>query len=150
MPHAREPDASDLMVILQAEAKRDAPILARGLFSKGGPDVEQVSRPAFIAQVKEAWQNGAPQPDGSVMPAPVWRAQLLQRYGPERFWQILYDAGLTTVKDPVAAIKPTQLSGPKLFEEALHQAIDQAKLEDEQRHPQQQLPIPQPGGQPWQ
>ena len=130
MPPSREPDVKELFAILQAEAKRDAPLLAASLFPKPPTGSHHPPRGEFLQMVRDGWLRGTPN-----LPPSVWRAQLLQRYGAERMWQILFDAGLTTVKDPVAAATPPKLTGPQVFQQAVARAIMQTQIEQQGPEP---------------
>lgn len=83
---AREPAAVQHAQVLADEVKRDAPKLADLLFGKNAfTDSMQIPKPEYHAMLRHAWINGVEVKDKVTTPE-EWRAQFLDRVGPEKFW----------------------------------------------------------------
>ena len=124
MARGIEPEIRDLYRVLQSEAKRDATELAQALFGREKREDEvPVSRREFLDYVRRGWMQGAQREDGVWLSPPEWRMSFIEKHGEDRAWQALYDAGLTTVRDPLQAMKQPSLSGPQMWEQALQETI---------------------------
>lgn len=92
MTHAREPKREELVAQVMDEIKADNKIIAAAMF--GGDSFKGshvVAEPDFLSYVREAWAHGV-QTDTEFLTPGEWRARLLERHGPERFWEIAHKA----------------------------------------------------------